>query len=252
MRRPSPGQSMVLIRTSPHTNRASLAWHNSMPSSSNSGTCANPMWGPSPSNIPYVNAWNAFCPNSLSCRGPRRSRPQQSGERSVRPLVIARKISGGTRSPKGSQTRMGLASLFGTWMAQHLNPFHQCLLPLPENFFRSKVNNIKATRTLRPKRKHDRMKSKSQGEQGMPRRGTAPSQKEEQEHSHLHSKSTTHHPHQHGGNWGTGHHGSPTASHHGEDLTAAEVFTVVAIMANTLRKRTKWSYFCLSGLEPQH
>ncbi len=48
-------------------------------------------------------------------------------ERSVRPLVIARKISGGTRSPKGSQTRMGLASLFGTWTAQHLNPFRQCL-----------------------------------------------------------------------------------------------------------------------------
>lgn len=48
-------------------------------------------------------------------------------ERSVRPLVVARKISGGTRSPKGSQTRMGLASLFGTWMAQSLNPFHQCL-----------------------------------------------------------------------------------------------------------------------------
>src|SRR5258707_2945356 len=51
-------------------------------------------------------------------------------ERSVRPLVIARKISGGTRSPQGSQTRMGLASLFGTWMAQHLNPFHQCLATL--------------------------------------------------------------------------------------------------------------------------
>ena len=48
-------------------------------------------------------------------------------ERSVRPLVVARKISGGTRSPKGSQTRMALASLFGTWMAQHLNPFQQCL-----------------------------------------------------------------------------------------------------------------------------
>lgn len=48
-------------------------------------------------------------------------------ERSVRPLVIARKISGGSRSPKGSQTRMGLASLFGTWMAQGLNPFQQCL-----------------------------------------------------------------------------------------------------------------------------
>lgn len=51
-------------------------------------------------------------------------------ERSVRPLVIARKISGGTRSPKGSHTRMGLASLFGTWMAQKLNPFHQCLAAL--------------------------------------------------------------------------------------------------------------------------
>ena len=48
-------------------------------------------------------------------------------ERSVRPLVIARKISGGTRSPKGSSTRMGLASLFGTWMAQGFNPFSQCL-----------------------------------------------------------------------------------------------------------------------------
>lgn len=48
-------------------------------------------------------------------------------ERSVRPLVVARKISGGSRSPKGSETRMGLASLFGTWMAQHLNPFCQCL-----------------------------------------------------------------------------------------------------------------------------
>ena len=48
-------------------------------------------------------------------------------ERSVRPLVIARKISGGTRSPKGSETRMGLASLFGTWTAQRLNPFRQCL-----------------------------------------------------------------------------------------------------------------------------
>lgn len=59
-------------------------------------------------------------------------------ERSVRPLVIARKVSGGSRSPKGSQTRMSLASLFGTWMAQGLNPFHECLTllsqtsPLPQ------------------------------------------------------------------------------------------------------------------------
>src|SRR5229473_5059794 len=53
-------------------------------------------------------------------------------ERSVRPLVIARKISGGTRSPKGSQTRMGLFSLFGTWAAQGLNPFLQCLAVLSQ------------------------------------------------------------------------------------------------------------------------
>ena len=55
-------------------------------------------------------------------------------ERSVRPLVIARKMSGGTRSPKGSRTRRGLASLFGTWTAQHLNPFRQCLSLLTTTF----------------------------------------------------------------------------------------------------------------------
>jgi transposase len=54
-------------------------------------------------------------------------------ERSVRPLVIARKISGGSRSPQGSHTRMGLASLFGTWMAQGLNPFSQCLALLTQS-----------------------------------------------------------------------------------------------------------------------
>jgi transposase len=53
-------------------------------------------------------------------------------ERSVRPLVIARKISGGTRSPEGSDTRMGLFSLFGSWAAQGLNPFLQCLAALSQ------------------------------------------------------------------------------------------------------------------------
>jgi hypothetical protein len=37
-----------------------------------------------------------------------------------------------TASPKGSQTRMGLASLFGTWLAQGLNPFSQCLALLTQ------------------------------------------------------------------------------------------------------------------------
>ena len=64
-------------------------------------------------------------------------------ERSVRPLVVARKISGGTRSPQGSQSRMGLASLFGTWMAQGLNPFHQCLAALAmEYFFGASLNSF--------------------------------------------------------------------------------------------------------------
>ena len=53
-------------------------------------------------------------------------------ERSVRPLVIARKISGGSRSPTGSQTRMALFSCFGTWAAQGLNPFLQCLALLSQ------------------------------------------------------------------------------------------------------------------------
>jgi hypothetical protein len=48
-------------------------------------------------------------------------------ERSIRPLVIMRKISGGSRSPNGSKTRMALASLFGTWQARGLNPFQECL-----------------------------------------------------------------------------------------------------------------------------
>ena len=54
-------------------------------------------------------------------------------ERSLRPLVVVRKISGGTRSPAGSQTRMTLASVFGTWKARALNPFLQCLSLLGQN-----------------------------------------------------------------------------------------------------------------------
>ncbi len=48
-------------------------------------------------------------------------------ERSIRPLVVVRKISGGSRSEAGSKTRMALASLFGTWAARGLNPFLECL-----------------------------------------------------------------------------------------------------------------------------
>lgn len=59
-------------------------------------------------------------------------------ERSIRPLVVTRKVSGGSRSAKGSTTRMGLASLFATWQAQGLDVLAQCRLvlslpsPLPQ------------------------------------------------------------------------------------------------------------------------
>ena len=49
-----------------------------------------------------------------------------AAERSLRHLVTSRKISGGTRSPQGSATKMALASLFGTWQAQGINPLLAC------------------------------------------------------------------------------------------------------------------------------
>ena len=49
-----------------------------------------------------------------------------AAERSLRHLVISRKISGGTRSQPGSDSKMTLASLFGTWRARGLNPFLEC------------------------------------------------------------------------------------------------------------------------------
>jgi len=55
-------------------------------------------------------------------------------ERSLRHLVISRKISGGTRSAQGSESRMTLASLFGTWRARGLDTFQECrtLLAAPQ------------------------------------------------------------------------------------------------------------------------
>lgn len=48
-------------------------------------------------------------------------------ERTVRPQVIARKISGGSRSDAGSTIRCDLATVFATWVARRLNPFAACL-----------------------------------------------------------------------------------------------------------------------------
>ncbi len=57
-----------------------------------------------------------------------------AAEGSLRPLVTSRKISGGTRSKQGTDTKMTLASVFGTWRAQGLNPLTTCrqLLASPQ------------------------------------------------------------------------------------------------------------------------
>ena len=49
-----------------------------------------------------------------------------AAERSIRPAVIGRKISGGTRSAKGSATKATLLSLFGTWQAQGCDALEAC------------------------------------------------------------------------------------------------------------------------------
>ena len=49
-----------------------------------------------------------------------------AAERSVRPRVIARKISGGTRSSTGSTTMAVLSSLFETWRLQGANCLEAC------------------------------------------------------------------------------------------------------------------------------
>lgn len=57
-----------------------------------------------------------------------------AAERSLRHLVTSRKISGGTRSDRGTETKMTLSTLFGTWRARGLDPLLACrqLLTQPQ------------------------------------------------------------------------------------------------------------------------
>jgi hypothetical protein len=50
-----------------------------------------------------------------------------AAERALRPLVIARKISGGSRSKNGSRTRMVLQSVVATWELRGLDPLTELL-----------------------------------------------------------------------------------------------------------------------------
>lgn len=63
------------------------------------------------------------------------SSTNNQAERDLRPSVIARKVSGGTRSPIGSTTVARLATLVRTWRAHNLSPFLQCvnLLTSPQS-----------------------------------------------------------------------------------------------------------------------
>ena len=57
---------------------------------------------------------------------PRVPSDNNAAERSLRPSVVARKISGGTRSEKGSKTRTTLMTLFGTWKLQGKDLLETC------------------------------------------------------------------------------------------------------------------------------
>jgi hypothetical protein len=57
---------------------------------------------------------------------PRVPSENNAAERAIRPAVIARKVSGGTRSEKGSDTKTTLMTLFQTWRAQGKDPIVQC------------------------------------------------------------------------------------------------------------------------------
>ena len=57
---------------------------------------------------------------------PEVSPDNNAAERSLRHLVVSRKVSGGTRSEQGTDTKMTLATIFSTWRAQGLNPLTAC------------------------------------------------------------------------------------------------------------------------------
>lgn len=68
-----------------------------------------------------------YLPELFTCvADPRVPSTNNAAERSVRPVVIQRKISGGTRSAQGTDTFTTLATLFGTWRARGLDPLVAC------------------------------------------------------------------------------------------------------------------------------
>lgn len=89
---------------------------------------------------PFLEADAATVPQATLCRRIAKYLPElftfvtdpavpttnNAAERSIRPVVIQRKISGGTRSAAGTSTFTRLATLFGTWRARGLDPLAAC------------------------------------------------------------------------------------------------------------------------------
>ena len=89
---------------------------------------------------PFVDGAAPAVPQAVLCRRIAKYLPElftfvgdpavpstnNAAERSVRPVVVRRKISGGTRSPAGTTTFTTLATLFGTWRARGLDPLIAC------------------------------------------------------------------------------------------------------------------------------
>jgi hypothetical protein len=57
---------------------------------------------------------------------PEATATNNSVERNLRHLVTSRKFSGATRSAAGTETKMVLSSLFGTWRARGLSSRDAC------------------------------------------------------------------------------------------------------------------------------
>ncbi len=89
---------------------------------------------------PYLDGVAPAVPQAVLCRRIAKYLPElfsfvgdpavpttnNAAERCIRPIVVQRKISGGTRSAAGTSTFTALATLFGTWRARGLDPLLAC------------------------------------------------------------------------------------------------------------------------------
>ena len=83
--------------------------------------CAD-VWRTTSRACPVLDTGNS----SSSWLSPKAPPDNNAAERSLCPVVISRKVSGGTRSHQGTETKMILASTFGTWRIQGFNPLTAC------------------------------------------------------------------------------------------------------------------------------